>query len=768
MSEDASAIKLRILQMKEAHQKKLPHIYAHRFYKWQREFFESTNPMILLTAANQIGKSTVQIKKVIELATNQALWPVFWPGKKPNLFWYLYPDKITATFEWKTKWLPLMPAGEYKDHKLYGWKEHYANGKIESVEFNSGVILVFKAYGQDVQNLQSGTVFYVACFTKGTEIITPRGIVPVENIKVGDLVLSKDGFKIVRRTMQAEKPVLTRKFSNGKSLTGTIDHPIWTENRGWVQLGELQSGDICCTVPEWLLRFQKILSWFYLKGFYLKGNQTIQIQDKETTSVQAVRTCTQKFGKSIISGVFQRAALFIIEMGMRSTIGQRISSSLREQNTPRTTSGKSGGLGKSTPVCVIPVEKSSFQEAPTQLSVGAPKGVENGHIWPLAFVRFVRKIFHIGRIKKTCFVLDNVPISAVQEIVYNLEVEGSHTYYANGILTHNCDEELPEELYGELSARTQACDGYFSMVFTATLGQEHWRLAMEPRENETQNYPTALKLQVSLYDCMKYEDGSLGQYNEAKINRAIQRCGTTIEVLRRVHGKFVVAGGRRFEAFTEENNVKEAHPIPDSWIRYCGIDSGSGGEANDPAAIVFVAVSPDYRRGRVYNVWRGDGVETTASDIIMKYLEMRGTQKIELTVYDYADKDLHTIATRMGLGFTRADKSHDRGEGILNTLFKNQLLALYRTLEMAKLITELITNKIGMRKPIDHLSDALRYVCALIPWDWSIIDTLTAVAEPEKELTEDDLRRGRSYEDREEYSIEAEFDEINSLYDDHN
>ena len=56
-----------------------------------------------------------------------------------------------------------------------------------------------------------------------------------------------------------------------------------------------------------------------------------------------------------------------------------------------------------------------------------------------------------------------------------------------------CDEELPISLFPELSARLIATDGYFSMVFTATLGQEYWRLTMEPDEEngEIEKHPDA-------------------------------------------------------------------------------------------------------------------------------------------------------------------------------------------------------------------------------------------------------------------------------------
>jgi phage terminase large subunit-like protein len=500
--EDRAKIEaLRLYEAKKLHQDKLPHLYAHKFYTWQRDFFETTNPMAFLTAANQIGKSTIQIKKVIHLATHPEAWPVFWPGRKPNLFWYLYPSKELATIEWETKWRPLMPQGDYgedSDHPQYGWKRPVMkNNLIDRVQFNSGVLLVFKVYEQKTENLQANSVFYIAC-----------------------------------------------------------------------------------------------------------------------------------------------------------------------------------------------------------------------------------------------------------------------------------DEELPYEHYQELGARTQAVDGYFSMVFTATLGQEQWRLTMEPKTNETEMFPAAFKRQVSLYDCMFYEDGSPGQYDVAKINRAIARCGTEAEIQRRVYGKFVVSGGRRYEAFESAKNAGPAKKIPSDWIRLAGIDSGSGGEpeegktAGDPAAIVFLAVSPDFKQGVVYRAWRGDKQLTTSGDIIEKFLELKGAEPIDAVVYDYSDKDLQTLATRLGLSFIKAEKGRDFGDGILNTLFKNRMLYLFSEGDVLQLASELSVLKKGQKKGMDHLSDALRYVCAYVAWNLEHITGVKPKTEP-KPPTQDEIRRGRGIRDEgpREQTLDQEFEEWQSYLD---
>lgn len=155
---------LEILQLQLKLQKGLPHIYGFKWYKWAREFFESSNKENFLCAANQISKSSTQIRKAIHWATEPKLWKDLWPSlqgsQTPNQFWYFYPTFDVAQTEFETKWEPLfLPQGEYKDDPQYGWKEYYDKGQVRKIEFRSGVTIYFKAYSQKPKDLQTGTVY---------------------------------------------------------------------------------------------------------------------------------------------------------------------------------------------------------------------------------------------------------------------------------------------------------------------------------------------------------------------------------------------------------------------------------------------------------------------------------------------------------------------------------------------------------------------------------------------------------------------------------
>lgn len=85
-----------------------------------------------------------------------------------------------------------------------------------------------------------------ACFVAGTPVLTARGETPIEQVVPGDLAWTRAGWKPVIRSecTRRDAEVMTVELSNGRHLTGTPNHRVWTENKGWSRLDTLVSGDI--------------------------------------------------------------------------------------------------------------------------------------------------------------------------------------------------------------------------------------------------------------------------------------------------------------------------------------------------------------------------------------------------------------------------------------------------------------------------------------------------------------------------------------------
>jgi phage terminase large subunit-like protein len=84
-----------------------------------------------------------------------------------------------------------------------------------------------------------------ACFVGETPVLTARGEVPIESVAVGEFVWTRVGWKPVVRSGRTRRDaeVMTVELSDGRALTGTPDHRIWTGN-GWARLDALVCGDI--------------------------------------------------------------------------------------------------------------------------------------------------------------------------------------------------------------------------------------------------------------------------------------------------------------------------------------------------------------------------------------------------------------------------------------------------------------------------------------------------------------------------------------------
>ncbi len=335
-----------------------------------------------------------------------------------------------------------------------------------------------------------------------------------------------------------------------------------------------------------------------------------------------------------------------------------------------------------------------------------------------------------------------------------------------------CDEELPVHLYDELLLRmaSASVQGHFHMVFTATIGQEFWREVIEEK-GQAEKLATAFKRQVSMYDCLEYMDGTPSSWTKQLIDDVKARCKSEAEILRRVYGRFVLDADLKYEGFSRTRNVKPDHKLPPNWLVYSGVDIGSGGSKSHPAAIVFVGVKPDFTEGRVFLGWRGDGVETTAADILQKYRILRGPMKPVLQSYDWAAKDFFTIASRIGESFQPAEKSTEIGEQTLNSLFKNGMLSIYESYELMKLVNELMSLKRSTHKQHakDDMVDALRYAVAKVPWDFSYIAGRGKVAPQKPEEMEPRMRHYKGLDlEKDDDGLDfivQELEEANDYYD---
>ncbi|MFY7942207.1 MAG: Hint domain-containing protein [Burkholderiaceae bacterium] len=97
----------------------------------------------------------------------------------------------------------------------------------------------------------------IGCFVAGTLVHTQEGLKPIEQIKVGDWVLSRPenpddgtetGYKRVTKTVRFEDKEVVRfwwapnaeaEWAQTESVYVTPNHPVWLNPNGWVAMGRL-------------------------------------------------------------------------------------------------------------------------------------------------------------------------------------------------------------------------------------------------------------------------------------------------------------------------------------------------------------------------------------------------------------------------------------------------------------------------------------------------------------------------------------------------
>lgn len=261
------------------------------------------------------------------------------------------------------------------------------------------------------------------CFIAGTEISTPGGPILVEKIKTGDIVYTRGGPMRVRAAGPTEiAQTYTLTFSNGSVLTCTANHPIWTENRGFVRADALNSGDICVTNQP---KKKLIIKELFLGAIQALNTQALEIISFAVQSIinTALGDCIRKFGKAIL-GQFQTDITCTILMAIPSITTSETLNASPKMNTAKNIENFTSKNGKQKNIRAL--ESAVWLERKN----GTPQPrAENGILNTQKGYRLEGA--HLVKITP-----------AAIEQVYNMSVEGFHEYFANGILVSNSYDDM--------------------------------------------------------------------------------------------------------------------------------------------------------------------------------------------------------------------------------------------------------------------------------------------------------------------------------------
>lgn len=188
------------------------------------------------------------------------------------------------------------------------------------------------------------------CLIAGTMITTARGSVPIEQVMVGDCVLTRNGYKRVLASGMTNPNIetMTATFDNGIKLTGTGNHRVWIDGSGYIELQALRYGDKIITSDfyerhhQW--QHRNVLHSMELYLGVIRNPKTGQI-GFISRRIQAIRKkalagCIKRFG-SLFMEKSQQTMKSIIKIMIRSTMLSKILSVYQPPNIKNCISGSS-------------------------------------------------------------------------------------------------------------------------------------------------------------------------------------------------------------------------------------------------------------------------------------------------------------------------------------------------------------------------------------------------------------------------------------------
>lgn len=278
------------------------------------------------------------------------------------------------------------------------------------------------------------------CFTGDTLVATPSGYKKIKDIKVGDKVYNATGVgTVLAKTIKHTYATKTLELSNGKKIQGTYSHPIFTKH-GWTRLEQVGRGETLFGIQDMPSLWENVSS---TKGLLDKRKPICS-----SGLLQSLLRECSKYGESKPCPSQSK----IYDWWERNE--DTIASALSISTTKR-------GLGNR--VCNKDRSQSMGWEWLSNLlqSRFSRPSSQNRNRSRWAISRLFGK--KTTRPKENC-VLGTVRVESVSHQkqtspvpVYNLHVSGHPSYFAGGVLVHNCNVFWSGKMFDAIFSRWTHC-----------------------------------------------------------------------------------------------------------------------------------------------------------------------------------------------------------------------------------------------------------------------------------------------------------------------
>lgn len=287
-----------------------------------------------------------------------------------------------------------------------------------------------------------------SCFVAGTKVATIFGDKNIEELKVGDLVITPWGVSPITRTTSRMKPVI-----DNIGLTGTKDHKIYTTHD--YSFDSLENVDYSMVSK---LTIEELISW-QIKSLYCSmAKNTIVTQRQDIMKIKSLLTEKEKHSgfiglcmNFIREKKFLKAITFITKMKIKIITILAIWFFYQVVNTLNFMAKKPLKFGKDLKCKkqIKEVEKCAKSGIAQKRGEIGTQNIKKNTLPNFILLKYV-PIAEEDLIPQTTTesrqYVDGVEISTLKEnyeekqekIVYNITVKAG-CYYANNILVSNCD-----------------------------------------------------------------------------------------------------------------------------------------------------------------------------------------------------------------------------------------------------------------------------------------------------------------------------------------
>jgi hypothetical protein len=283
------------------------------------------------------------------------------------------------------------------------------------------------------------TLIVDECFPAGTLVDTPNGPTPIEVLKCGDLVYTSSGTQPVTRTFVKDSNDLVQiNLENGKKFICTKNHPLATVECGWMEAGAARGMSLVRLDIHKLnqqganLLREKLQSQSHVVGknsgrtpsncgeMFKETSRQTELEQRNPLpprnesqtqcETQSIRTQADTTGR--------QWANFTLRKNDARNVATVLGTTIRSPNWKKKWQWLSTSLQTGLRTTL---QKMGFGNRREFTHIAKKLGCEEG------FIAGTTRVACISNIKRTS-----------PQLVYNLQVDGPHTYSVAGHLVHNC------------------------------------------------------------------------------------------------------------------------------------------------------------------------------------------------------------------------------------------------------------------------------------------------------------------------------------------